>query len=119
MRTPPVWNFDWNWIGAVPNYDRGGVYALFAGEKLLYIGKGVSRGGGLYVNRGLSARLQTHVCKVAPPGSAVSYVPRPAWAAHGLDLIATLGFDKDRNYLAHSLESFLISNIDTPENQNR
>ncbi|GHT97768.1 hypothetical protein AGMMS49545_24170 [Betaproteobacteria bacterium] len=30
----PTWDFSWQWRGAMPNYDRGGVYALFASDEL-------------------------------------------------------------------------------------
>ena len=43
----PKWDFTWNWQGPVPNYLLGGVYALLRDDEVIYIGKGVSRGGGV------------------------------------------------------------------------
>ena len=49
----PTWDFSWNWCNAVPNHELGGVYALFSGDALVYIGLGASIGGGIYKNRGI------------------------------------------------------------------
>ncbi|MFX7427471.1 hypothetical protein ABTJ07_19030, partial [Acinetobacter baumannii] len=57
----PEWDFSWNFVGPVPNYLLGGLYALFSDEKLLYVGLGASRGGGIYQDRGISRRLLAHV----------------------------------------------------------
>src|SRR5690606_1694229 len=61
---PPVWE-PWATFleGSVPNYQYGGCYALFVESELVYIGVGVSRGGGLYPQHGISRRLMAHVLR--------------------------------------------------------
>lgn len=112
----PHWDFSWSWRGPVPNHLLGGLYALFSGEKLLYIGLGASRGGGIYQDRGISKRLMAHVLQSAPMTSNVSYIPRDRWHQLGVDLIATIGFPKDCDYLAPALEDFLIGQLNPPQN---
>lgn len=113
----PAWEFGWDWCGSVPNYKLGGVYALFSKESLLYVGLGASRGGGIYTDHGLSRRLLAHVLQVAPANSGVSYVPHERWQAASVDMVATIGFPQELNYLACALEDYLISRLSPPENQ--
>lgn len=115
---PPEWDFSWQWKGSVPNFMLGGVYALFKGDDLIYVGLGSSRGSGRYMDRGISRRLMAHVYRNAPEGSEVSYVPRERWDKDhaGIDLVATLGFHIELNYLAPALEDYLIGRIELPEN---
>jgi len=115
----PCWDFSWNWCGAVTNYHLGGLYALFNGENLIYIGLGSSRGGGLYQDRGISRRLMAHVLRNAPKDMEVSYIPRERWKKLGVDVVATLGFPEDKNYLALALEDYLIGRTNPPENRNK
>lgn len=112
----PSWDFSWGLTGPVPNYLLGGVYALLKGEKVIYIGLGASRGGGIYHNRGLSRRLMSHVCRSAPNESKYDYVLMERWVKLGVDKVATIGFPENRNYLAVALEDFLIGNIKPIEN---
>ena len=112
----PNWDFSWNWCGAVPNYLLGGVYALFRDDELLYIGLGNSRGRGIYEDRGISRRLMAHVFRNAHKDMSVSYVPRKRWSDKGVNLVATLGFPKDTNYLSPALEDYLIGFLNPPEN---
>jgi hypothetical protein len=107
----PSWDFTWNFIGPVPNYLLGGVYALLRGEEVIYIGLGASRGSGIYKDRGISRRLMSHVCLSAPKNSEFSVVLRERWQILKIDKVATLGFSPERNYLAAALEDFLISGI--------
>jgi hypothetical protein len=102
----PEWDFSWEWRGPVPNYLVGGVYALFKGGEVLYVGLGNSRGGGIYQDRGISRRLMAHVIKSAPSGSGKDSVLRERWEAAGVDKVATLGFPEELNYLAPALEDF-------------
>jgi hypothetical protein len=111
---PPTWNFSWDWVGPIPNYQLGGLYALFVGEELVYIGLGASRGGGRYQDSGISRRLGAHVYRVAPPGD--KYVPRERWEQLGVTMVATLGFLADYNYLAPALEDYLIGKLSPCEN---
>ena len=113
----PQWDFSWTWCNAVPNYQLGGLYALFSGDKLLYIGLGASKGGGIYKDRGISRRLLAHVLEIAPKNSPLSYVPQDRWKDLQVDLVATIGFPEDRNYLACALEDYLIGKLSPPENQ--
>ncbi len=115
--TRPLWNFEWKWLGAIPNYDLGGVYALFSDEQLLYVGLGASRGGGNYVNRGISNRLLSHVIRRAPDNSDVGYEVRERWQGLGVTMIATIGFPVEFTYLSCALEDFLIGQLDPPENR--
>ena len=107
-----------------PNFQLGGLYALFSGDKLLYIGLGASKGGGIYKDRGISRRLLAHVLEIAPKNSPLSYVPQDRWKDLQVDLVATIGFPEDRNYLACALEDYLIGKLLTrycarPPNTNR
>jgi hypothetical protein len=112
----PQWDFSWEWCNAVPNYKLGGVYALFSGENLLYIGLGASRGGGIYKSHGLSRRLLAHVLKIAPEGSTTSYIPQEYWENCSVGLVATIGFPDEFSYLACALEDYLIGRLNPPEN---
>lgn len=111
---PPSWDFTWDWRGPVPNYLLGGLYALFRQGELVYIGLGSSRGAGIYVDRGISRRLLSHVVRVAPDGE--SYVPRERWRDLEVDSVGTIGFPMALNYLAPALEDFLIGRLNPPEN---
>lgn len=112
----PEWDFSWAWSGAVPNYKLGGLYALFRGDELKYIGLGNSRGGGIYQQRGISRRLEKHVLSIAPKEHPSGYVPQPRWADIGVDKVATIGFPAELSYLAPALEDYLIGELDPIEN---
>lgn len=109
----PTWDFSWGWLGAVPNYLLGGVYALLRKNELLYVGLGASRGGGIYQNRGLSRRLMSHVY-LRDHSNPTGYVPRERWKE--VDVIGTIGFEPKTVYLAPALEAFLIHELNPPEN---
>ena len=104
---PPVWK---TWqpflFGSVPNYDLGGCYSLFGNDKLVYVGLGVSRGGGLYPESGISRRLMNHVC-------CSDVVRGPSWSrlrdkwTHVTE-VRTIGFSSKTVYLAPALENYLI-----------
>ena len=113
---PPVWSKPSEWVGSVPNFNLGGVYALFKGDELIYIGSGVSRGGGSYPDSGLSRRLMAHVYRSAPKESKKDAIPREKWEKAGLTSISTIGFPAEYNYMASSLEDFLIGVINPPFN---
>lgn len=112
----PQWDFSWDWSGPVPNYLLGGAYSLFAGEELLYIGLGASRGGGIYQGRGISRRLMAHVIKSAPANSHACYMLHERWQNSGVDRVATIGFPMECDYLAPALEDYLIGQLNPPEN---
>ena len=111
----PEWDFSWDWNGAVPNYLLGGVYALFNGDNLLYIGLGSSRGGGIYKDRGISRRLMSHVY-LRTPNTETGYMPRERWEKLGVNKVATIGFQQELNYLAPALEDYLIGKLNPEEN---
>lgn len=115
----PEWDLSWKWCGSVPNYKLGGLYALFRGDELLYIGLGNSRGGGSYTDCGISRRLIAHVIKTAPVNTDVSYILRERWSKLGIDCIATIGFPVERNYLSPALEDYLIGELNPRENSNK
>lgn len=112
---PPPWDFSWNWHGAVPNYRLAGVYALLRGDELLYIGLGASRGGGIYQDRGLSRRLMSHVF-LRDRSNSTGYLPREKWKALKVDVVGTIGFPQEANYLAPALEDYLIGRLTPPQN---
>lgn len=112
----PEWNDSWNWFGPVPNFDLGGLYALFSSGKLVYIGLGNSRGGGIYKNHGISRRLIAHVLVVATNNPSRSYELRERWKILGVDKLVTIGFPADFDYLSPALEDFLIGKLNPPEN---
>lgn len=113
----PTWDFSWKWRGPVPNYRLGGVYALFVGNDLLYVGLGASRGAGNYQDCGISRRLMAHVIRTTSDDSGgMWYTPRDHWLSLGVDLVATIGFRSECSYLAPALEDYLIGKLNPPEN---
>jgi hypothetical protein len=113
--TPPSWE-RWETFlsGSVPNHDKAGCYALFAGHELIYVGLGASKGGGIYVEYGLSRRLTAHViCADRERGPQWSKL-EPGWSS--VTGVYTLGFAADLSYLAASLETYLIRALQPPRN---
>lgn len=115
----PEWRFDWEWSGPVPNYLLGGVYSLLAGDRVVYVGLGNSRGGGIYQERGISRRLEAHVLDLAPEGSEASYIPKSRWQTIGVTSLGTIGFPAELSYLAPALEDYLIGELSPSENSIR
>lgn len=113
----PEWDFSWKFVGPVPNYLFGGLYALFSDEKLLYVGLGASRGGGIYQDRGISRRLLAHVLKPASHDEYMDYKLNDRWNEAGANSVATLGFPAEYNYLAPALEDYLIGRLNPIENK--
>lgn len=113
----PRWDYSWKFSGPVPNYLLGGLYALFAGESLLYLGLGASRGGGIYKDRGISRRLMAHVLQPSSGENGASYCLQERWSMLKIDMVATLGFDSSCNYLAPALEDYLIGRLAPEENR--
>lgn len=107
---PPAWK---TWepflYGSVPNFDLGGCYALFSSGRLVYVGSGVSRGGGIYVGHGISRRLMSHViCSDRVKGAEWSRL-REKWSH--ITGLCTIGFSAETVYLAPALENYLIRTI--------
>jgi hypothetical protein len=110
---PPRWSHPYSFVGALPNGDRCGCYALFKDDQLYYIGSGVSRGGGIYVNYGLGKRIGAHVIaldrSVNFPIHQRNYIFRSNW--DGCTNIYTIGFPHEYKYLSLALEWYLISQL--------
>lgn len=112
----PEWKYNWPWAGSVPYHNRGGVYSLFNefGE-VIYIGLGISIGGGAYKEHGISRRLLSHVITTDKEKGSGNYVPQKKWKS--VADIGAIGFPCEISYLAASLENFLIREL-KPERNN-
>lgn len=88
---------------SVPNYDRGGCYALFENESLVYVGKGAG------ANHGISRRLASHVLSSGKKSADTMYVMKNKWCA--VTEVHTIGFPGELDYLAHALEVYLIQKM--------
>lgn len=111
----PEWSPPWKFVNSIPNHNRQGCYALFAGIELIYLGVGAGARLYDYAGHGLGGRISNYiVCtKRAARGSGIGgeYKPNKKWGARGLDAIQTIGFSSDLAYLAYALEAFLISKL--------
>lgn len=113
----PHWDYSWTFCGPVPNYLLGGLYALFAGESLVYVGLGASRGGGIYQDRGISRRLIAHVLRPSSDKAVADYELAQRWVDAGVTKVATLGFPTEYNYMALALEDYLIGKLSPSQNK--
>lgn len=100
-------------FGSVPNHQYAGCYAVFFGSELRYIGLGASRGGGIYVEHGISRRLRDHVTK--SDRSRGKEWDKLREKFFGATSIYTLGLPT-APYLAASLETYLIRSLFPPMN---
>lgn len=102
--------------GCVPNNTLGGCYALFIAEKVIYIGKGAANGRGS--TDGIACRVTGHVLRIAGY-EAGTRTPLRKLTEKWKDItgICTIGFEKESEYLAHALESFLIRELTPQENR--
>lgn len=116
--TPPMWTVWQNFLSAsVPNYDKGGCYALFEGNSLVYVGVGISLGSGLYIQHGISRRMMSHVyCSNKSKGKNQLKLTG-IWTQRNITSCATIGFDADITYLAAALEVFLIRKLRPAHNK--
>lgn len=112
----PAWNFSWSWCDPIANHELSGVYALFRGDTLIYIGMGNSHGNGIHRKQSLGKRLLAHVLEIAPPGAEVAYILEERWKNAAVDLVATIGFPQEFAYLASALEHYLIEKLKPPGN---
>ena len=110
--SPPQWS-QWKpfLYSSVPNWDKAGCYAMFVGGTLVYIGSGVSQGGGSYPNHGLSRRLTSNY--IAADQTRGKEGRSYAWSRmrsgySDVDGIATIGMPHAQAYLGLALENFLI-----------
>lgn len=115
---PPQWN-TWNLVGEPAEAKKGGCYAIYRAETLLYIGVAVTEGknaaktGKKY---GLLNRLMRHVIRRKGRGSTefVPYEKKEQWK--GLTRIHLIGFPDDHRHLAAALEAYLIRKLPTVVN---
>ena len=111
----PQWEGPWKFEGPLLVGDKQGCYAVEKDSQIIYIGSGVSRGGGIYEGYGIGARIGHIIVwdkSVSRTIMTRLYKPRPKW--EGISGIYTIGFDMEFAYLALSLEAYLISRM-TPE----
>lgn len=114
----PTWKGDWKWQGSVPYHDKGGVYALLdADGVVVYVGVGISRGGGLYKDHGISRRLLAHVITTDSLKGQGFYKPQKQWS-DVVEIIA-IGFPSKYSYLALALEDYLIRELAPKRNISR
>jgi len=112
---PPEWRCNWSWSGSVPYHDKAGIYALFdTNGDVVYVGLGASRGGGPYVEHGISRRLLAHVITPDKRKGRGIFRPRDNWAE--IADIGALGFPSEYSYLAPALEDYLIGILNPPRN---
>lgn len=114
----PEWN-TWNLNGVPLEAARGGCYAIYEGEDLLYIGVAVTEGkntaktGKKY---GLLKRLERHVLRKGPKGS-LRYLPQERKAQwQNITTIRLIGFPDQYRHLAAALEAYLINRLTTTVN---
>lgn len=114
---PSTWA-SYNFKGPVPFGECQGCYVLVKNENVIYIGLGASRGGGIYKEHGIGARLNSHVLSwdrsVPAEVQDRIYKPQEKWS--GVSEIFTYGFPSDYGYLACSLEAYLISKLEPESN---
>jgi len=109
LGTPPDWKVTRSPFthDLFPYHDKGGCYALGVGREIIYIGIGNSLGSGQYEGYGIIRRLLHHVLKADPMfrGKGLRVV-RDKWSS--VTDVYTIGFHGDVEYIANSLEEFLI-----------
>jgi GNAT superfamily N-acetyltransferase len=105
--TTPSWNFSWNWRSQIPDHDLPGVYALFSGDTLVYLGLGSYHGNDAHKKQGIGKRLLAHVLEIAPKDSKVRYILEERWQNAAVDMVATIEFPQECAYLASALEHYL------------
>ncbi len=76
---------------------------------LSYIGIGISKSSHPLVNR-----LISHVLE-KKPGSENEYQAQKKWS--DVAFLATIGFNKNQDYLAAALETYLIKKLNPPRNK--
>jgi hypothetical protein len=113
---PPVWkhNPTSGRISDMPDYEKGGVYALVEGESVIYVGVGTSRHPKKNRERGIVRRLfNDHVLCRLPGG----YELKREWPT--VTAVLTLGFEKDQTCLALALEDYLIEKLGPARNKKK
>lgn len=103
------WSEPWCFNGELPNNDKNaGCYGLFAGDELVYIGKGLGK------NSGLASKVSKRW--VSNKGDLEQqYIPSKEFP--DITSIMTIGFE-DHSFLAAALEIYLIEVLLPPRNKN-
>jgi hypothetical protein len=100
-------------FGSVPNHKESGCYAIFFNTGLAYVGLGASRGDQRYPQHGVSRRLMAHVIRSDRQRGVHWSKLTETWAE--ATAIYTIGFSR-ADYLAASLETYLIRELSPPRN---
>ena len=106
---PPEWGEYWYFDGTIPNHDKRGCYALYAGDEIIYIGVGKGKSSGIYIGSGLGARLNSYWEINKDEFSGNQYKPTADW--NKVTSIQTIGFEEEYYHLAAALEVFLIERM--------
>ena len=113
----PKWSSKWQFCGSIPNNGMQGCYAILNGEEIIYVGLGAGYGTDRYQHAGLGQRLHNY-WRVHPSGEYKGddrlYIPVENWQE--ATAIVTLGFEPVHSYLAHSLEQYLIRELNPDRN---
>ena len=109
----PQWSEPWEFNGTIPNHDQKGCYALFEGEKLVYIGLAIGfNGKGLYEGHGIGSRLH-RVWRKNSKKNGEDYEPGPGY--EDITSLRSIGFgvgeSKDHFPIAAALEVFPIIHL--------
>lgn len=107
----PTWSDAWKFVGAIHHFDSAGCYALFAGERLLYVGQTLSP---ICFRTGAYTRMAEGGRSV--PTETRPYVAVDGWAERGLDAICTLPIPSEQSFLVRPLKAFLIGELNPPFN---
>lgn len=103
------WSEQWYFNGEVPNNEKsGGCYALFVGDELVYIGKGIGK------NSGLASKVSKRW--VSNKGDLEQHY-KPSSEFPDITSIMTIGFTK-HDFIAAALEIYLIETLLPPRNKN-
>lgn len=109
-----MWSAAWEFVGTIHNFSSPGCYALFAGDRLLYVGQTL---GSISFRTGEYTRVADGGLSIPP--ETRPYTPSPQWKDRKLDSILTIPIPPDYSYLVLSLEVFLIAKLTPPFNTRR
>lgn len=101
-------------LGSVPNHKKSGCYAIFFDTGLQYVGLGASRGDQRYPQHGVSRRLMAHVIRSDRQRGIGWSKLTNEWK--DATAIYTIGFVQ-ADYIAASLETYLIRELSPPRNR--
>lgn len=104
----PTWSEYWYFEGEIPNQNKRGCYALFRGNDVIYVGRGIGKSTDFYHGAGLGDRLKEY-WRVNKDDSSKPYCPREKHIE--VTSIITIGFEDDHFPLAAALQVFLIGKL--------